>query len=300
MPVSLLQRQPLRSSAWRRLLQRRPNTYKGDYGHLLVVAGSIGFTGAPVLCALGALRSGAGLVSLSVPESIYFIVASQLREVMTHPFPETPKGSFSLSALAVLRPLLERADVLAVGPGLSRELSTGRFVQELLLKTRQPVVLDADGVAAFSGSASSRRKLRKARGRLVLTPHPGEMSRLLGVSVGKVQRGRREVALSVAKELGAVVVLKGHRTVVASPKGQVYLNSTGNPGMASGGVGDALTGMIAALIGQGLDPFSAARAGVYLHGLAGDLAAKKVGEVSMTAGDLLDSVPAAFLRAAKR
>ena len=161
----------------------------------------------------------------------------------------------------------------------------------------QPVVLDADGVTAFSGHA--RALLRKVKGPIVMTPHPGEMSHLLGVSVESVQRNRTQIVKKVAKELRATVVLKGHKTVVASPNGQVYVNSTGNPGMATAGMGDVLTGMIAALIGQGLDSFTAAKASVYLHGLAGDIAAKQVGQVSLIASDVLSAIPDAFHRVSR-
>ncbi|MBI3614964.1 MAG: NAD(P)H-hydrate dehydratase [Candidatus Omnitrophica bacterium] len=279
-------------------LSRRPDTHKGDYGHVLVVAGSIGLTGAPVLCAQAALRAGAGLVTLAVPESVYFIVASQSTEVMVHPLPESPTGTLSPHSVERLASLLLKADVLALGPGVSREPSAVKAVQHLVETVDLPIVLDADGIGAFAGAA--RKKLGRAKGSLVITPHPGEMAELLGVTVQTVQRDRLEIARKVAKELKVTVVLKGHRTVVASPAGKTVVNKTGNPGMATAGTGDLLTGMIAALIAQGLDPFSAAEAGVYLHGLAGDLAAAKVGQVGLIASDVLDSIPAAFHRAAKR
>lgn len=276
----------------RSLARRDPNTHKGDYGHVLVIAGSIGLTGAPVLAALGSLRSGAGLVSVAVPESVYFVVASKLNEAMVYPLPATLQGSLGSGAIKVLQPLIGKADVIACGPGIGRDTATASFVRQLVKTVDLPMVLDADGVVAFAGS--SRKQLAKAKGPIVITPHPGEMAWLLGVSTNSIQRKRSEIAHQVAKELKLVVVLKGHRTVVASPKGNVYVNSTGNPGMASGGVGDVLAGMIAALIGQGLNPFTAAKAGVYLHGLAGDLAARKVGQVSLIASDLVDAIPNAL------
>lgn len=279
-----------------RFLRRRPDSHKGDYGHVLVVGGSIGLTGAPVMAALAALRSGAGLVTLAVPEAVYFIAASKLTEVMVHPMPESSSGTFSTGSWAKLRALIRKANVLAVGPGLSREPAARRFAQKLLSEATLPVVLDADGINAFAGAA--RGKLRKARCPVVLTPHPGEMARLLGVSTDAVQRNRQGIAKKTAKDLKAVVVLKGHRTVVASASGGLYVNTTGNPGMASGGTGDVLTGVIAALIGQGCDLFTAAKAGVCVHGLAGDLAAKRVGQVSLTAGDILCALPQAFLKLA--
>ena len=276
------------------LFRRRPDSHKGDYGHVLVVGGSIGLTGAPVMAAQAALRSGAGLVTLAVPEAIYFIAASKLTEVMVHPLPESPAGTLSTGSLTKLRPLMKNACVLAVGPGLSRELPARHFAQRLLVEFPRPIVLDADGINAFAGASRARLKKRKAP--VVITPHPGEMGRLLGIRTEAVQRDRTGIARKVAKELRMVVVLKGHRTVVASPTGQTYVNRTGNPGMATGGMGDLLTGMIAALIGQGCDPFTAAKTGVYLHGLAGDLAVRRVGQLSLTAGDVLTALPHAFRR----
>lgn len=282
----------------RSFLRRRPDTHKGDYGHVLVVAGSIGFTGAPVLCAQAALRSGAGLVSVGVPESVYFIAASKLTEVMVFPLPEGSKGVLSTGSLPALGPLILKSDVLAVGPGLSQEPSAFRFVRKLLSTVDLPVVLDADGINAFSGSR--RRELRSAKGPVVITPHPGEMARLLTRSVEEIQRSRLSTAVETAKALRVVVVLKGHRTVVASPTGRRTINRTGNPGMATAGMGDLLTGMIAALIGQGLDPFDAAKAGVYLHGLAGDLAARHVRQVGLVASDVLLAIPDAFRAVSRR
>ncbi len=282
----------------RSFLRRRPDTHKGDYGHVLVVAGSIGFTGAPVLCAQAALRSGAGLVSVGVPESVYFIVASKLNEAMVYPLPATLQGSLGASSFKVLQSLIGRADVIACGPGLSREPAAGHLVRALVGRVDLPMVLDADGVVAFAGSY--RKQLSKAKGPVVITPHPGEMSELLGVAVDSIQRRRSQVAQQVARGLKVVVVLKGHRTVVANPKGNVYVNATGNPGMATAGMGDLLTGMIAALIGQGMDLFTAARTGVYLHGLAGDLAARRVGQVSLIASDLWATIPDAFRAIARR
>jgi NAD(P)H-hydrate epimerase len=279
------------------ILKRRPDTSKGDYGHVLAIGGAIGMTGAPVMAAQAALRSGAGLVTVGVPEAIYFIVASKLTEAMVHPLSATPKGSLSTSALPFLMPLIDKADCIALGPGLSRDPFTAHAVQQLVAKVDLPIVLDADGVNAFAGA--DRRKISKAKGPIVITPHSGEMARLLGISVDAVQRSRSHIAKKTAKELKAVVVLKGHRTVVAHPSGGLYVNQTGNPGMATAGMGDLLTGMIAALIGQGCDPFEAAKAGVYLHGLAGDLAARRIGQISLTAGDVLNAIPDAFRRSAR-
>lgn len=284
----------------KRLFKRKADTHKGDYGHVLVVAGSVGMTGAPVLCAESALRSGAGWVTLAVPKSVYPVVARKAAsEVMVHPLPDGNKGHLGVGSFRALRSLLKRADVLALGPGLARSETTRTLIRRLIQEVDQPVVLDADGVVAFSGAKRLSRPPRA--GAVVMTPHPGEMAKFLGVTVSAVQGARREIARSTAHRVGAVVVLKGHRTVVAAPgRGGVYVNRTGNPGMATAGMGDVLTGLIAALIGQGIEPFAAARAGVYLHGLAGDLAARRVGQVSLTAGDVLKALPAAFQHAARQ
>jgi NAD(P)H-hydrate epimerase len=267
------------------LSRRRVDSHKGDYGHVLVIGGAQGMTGAPILCAQAALRSGAGLVSLAVPKEIYAIVARKVPpEIMVHPFPES------------LPALLKRASVLAVGPGLGRGPAQKRLVRRLLAKSTQPMVVDADGIFALKGLKKLKRSSRA--GETVITPHPGEMANLLGIPIKEVQSNRKGVAVATAKRLGTVIVLKGHRTVIASPSGRVVLNSTGNPGMATAGMGDVLTGVIAALIGQGADAFHAAVAGAYLHGLAGDLAAKKVGQLSLTAGDVLKTLPKAFMDAA--
>ncbi|MBI1953675.1 MAG: NAD(P)H-hydrate dehydratase [Candidatus Omnitrophica bacterium] len=275
----------------RSFFKRRAATHKGDYGHVLVVGGSIGLTGAPVLCARAALRSGAGLVTLAVPESVYFIAAAQLTEVMVHPLSETPAGVLSAAALPALRPLLARANVLALGPGLSTHLQAVHAVRSLVAKAGVPVVLDADGVNAFAGAG---RLLAQAKAPVVITPHPGEMARLLGTTAEAVQRNRLKTAVQAARRFKVVAVLKGHQTVTASPAGKTCVNKTGNPGMATAGMGDLLTGIIAALMGQGIAPFEAAKAGVRLHGLAGDLAARGVGQVSLVAGDVLAALPEAF------
>ncbi|MCM8811937.1 MAG: NAD(P)H-hydrate dehydratase [Candidatus Omnitrophica bacterium] len=270
----------------KRLLSRRPGSHKGDYGHVLVIGGAVGYVGAPILCVEAALRSGAGLVSLAVSKEIYPIAACKAPpEIMVHPTQRLPQ-------------LLQKADVIALGPGLSRAARPKALVRRLVRSATQPMVVDADGIIALKGLKKLSRP--SGAGGMVLTPHPGEMANLLGTAVSKVQANRKKTALQTAKRLNAVVVLKGHKTIVASPVGRTYLNSTGNPGMATAGMGDVLTGVIAALIGQGCDPFTAARAGVYLHGLAGDLAAKEVGETSLTAGDVLRFLPAAFRRVARK
>ena len=199
-------------------------------------------------------------------------------------------------ALRRMMALAERADVIAIGPGLSQHPSAQRCLRDFLPKVRRPVVVDADALNALSGHAMLARGVKAP---LVLTPHPGEMARLVGQSVAAVQRHRRAVALGAARLLQAIVVVKGHRTVVADPAGRAVVNTTGNPGMATGGMGDVLTGVIASLIGQGFDPYEAAVTGVRLHGLAGDLAARELGPVGLLASDVADRLPAAIRRALK-
>lgn len=276
----------------RPLLKRNPDTHKNDYGHLLVISGSLGLSGAPVLCSTAALRSGAGLVSVVVPRSVYFQTSSRSLEAMVYPVAETAQGgTISPSASNMIGILMKRATVLAIGPGMGRHPRTDGLIQKVVLQSDVPVVIDADAINAFAGNS---RMLKNTRAPLILTPHPGEMARLLGIPTEAVERDRKAVALRAAKTLGQCIVLKSHQTLVADPSGNLYRNTTGNPGMATAGAGDVLTGIIAALIGQGLLPFEAAVAGVYLHGLAGDIAAEQVGQISLIAGDIINALPAAF------
>ena len=270
---------------------RKPDAHKGDVGHVFIIAGSAGLTGAAALCSLGALRVGAGLVTLGIPESLQDVMAAKLTEVMTKPLPETKSRSLNLQALPEIVTFAQHVDVVALGPGLSRHTSTGQLVRQALPKLLKPCVVDADGLNALVGELQVLKRLVHP---VILTPHPGEMARLTALSRAEVQRDRQRIAEEFAKKYRAVVVLKGHRTVVANVDGEVVINETGNPGMASGGCGDVLTGMIAGLLGQRLAPFDAARLGAHLHGLAGDLAADEVGPVGLIASDLLDRIPAAI------
>jgi len=270
------------------LPKRKPDTHKGDYGHVFVIAGSVGLTGAAALCSQAALLSGSGLVTLGIPKSLNPIMARKLTEVMTKPLPQTKEQSLSYSALKEILKFAEKVNCVAIGPGLSKNKSTQKLVKKLLTSLKKPIVLDADGINALEGKVNL---LKSAKAPIVITPHPGEMSRLVSLSKNEIARNKQRIAKKFSNKYNVVCVLKGHRSVVAGPKGRAYINTTGNPGMASGGVGDILTGMIASFIGQGLSPFNAAKLGVYLHGLAGDLAAKKKGEVSLIASDLLQVLP---------
>lgn len=269
---------------------RPASSHKGDYGRVLVVAGSRGMAGAACLAAEAAARAGAGLVTLAVPGGIYEPVASKLAEVMVYPLPQTWEGSISKEAVPAIRGMLEKADVLALGPGLSTNPETVEAVRKIVSVSSVPTVLDADGLNAFAEQADL---LKKARKPMVMTPHPGEMARLAGIQVDAIQGDRLETARSWSANWGTVLVLKGSRTIVASPDGTVYINTTGNPGMATGGSGDVLTGVIAGLMAQGIDAAGSAAAGVYLHGLAGDAAAQQKGLMGLIAGDILEALPGA-------
>ena len=269
--------------------RRQAAGHKGDYGHVLVLGGSEGLTGAVVLAGEAALRSGAGLVTVGIPASLNPIIETKLTEVMSRPLPETAARTLALDSLLALESLFQRISVVAVGPGMSRYPEAREFIQELLKMVSVPVVIDADGLNAVAEDISI---LKVARNRLVLTPHPGEMSRLLGVTIEEIQENRLEVAQKAAIEWKAVVVLKGNRTIVATPEGQVFINPTGNPGMATGGTGDVLTGIIAGFIAQGLSIVEAAGLGVYLHGATGDRVCQQTGMRGLIAGDLIKQLPA--------
>jgi len=266
-------------------------TQKGDVGKVLVLAGSVGLSGAAALCATGVLRVGAGLVTLGIPKSLHDPMAEKLTEVMLKVLPETSEGSLSVQALPEIVSVAERMDVIAIGPGLSQQPQTKELVRRLLPHLAKPLVLDADGLNALAEDVGLLKKLTTP---VIITPHPGEMGRLIRQSAEDVQRDRQRTAAAFATQYRVIVVLKGHATVVANVDGAVYVNETGNPGMASGGCGDVLTGMIAGLLGQHLEPFDAARLGAYLHGLAGDLAAAERGNVGLIASDVLDRIPQAI------
>ena len=268
--------------------KRLPDSHKGDYGHVLVIAGSYGYTGAAYLTSQAAALSGSGLVTLCVGKGIYGIMATKLTEVMVRPFFETKDCSPSLLAEKELIAFSEKCGVAAIGPGLSQNKETQNLVRNLIMRLNIPIVLDADGINALKGNLDV---LKKARRQVIMTPHPGEMARLMEKEIDEVRRTRKEVALSFANEYNTVLVLKGHNTIVARPQGEPYVNQTGNPGMASGGVGDVLTGIIASFVGQGMEPFDAAVLGTYFHGLAGDLAVKSKGPLGLIATDLLQNLP---------
>ncbi len=263
------------------------DTHKGIYGHLLVFAGSAGKSGAAILAVRGALRAGAGLVTAALPAASVTAMNAACPEAMTAALPETPEGSVSLKGKTALLRLAAERSAVALGPGLTQQEQTVELVRAFVGSAQCPTVVDADALNAVGADLDL---LRGRGGNCVLTPHPGEMGRLMGITTEEVLRDRVGTALRCAERSGCVVVLKGARTIVASPDGRYFVNPTGNPGMASAGTGDVLTGMVGALLAMGRDPVAAASAAVYLHGAAGDLAAERVGEYSLTAGDLTDSI----------
>jgi len=299
--------------------ERQKYSHKGDYGHVLVIAGSRGKTGAAFMCAKACLRAGTGLVTIGVPESLMDVFQSRVTEEMTLPLPDKGDGTLSSKALEkIMEFLSEKADVLAIGPGISVTGDTKKLVRALLLNSTVPAVIDADAINSLEGN---KQILKKAKAPIILTPHAGEMARLLNDTRYKMQdartnpplppfakggrggiteiiryieKDRINIATKFAKETGTYLVLKGVPTVIAEPEGRVFINPTGNSGMASAGTGDVLAGMLSGFLGQGLNPLEASILGVYMHGLAGDIAAKSKGEHSLIASDIIDSIPEAF------
>ncbi len=267
--------------------------HKGTFGHVLLIAGSVGKTGAAALAALGALRVGAGLATVAVPASVHDIMENKLTEAMTVPVPETDARTVAREALGALMGLAEGKDAVAIGPGLGTHPSTQALVRDLVARLRIPMVVDADGINALAGAGDI---LRRAGAPVVLTPHPGECSRLLAVPVAEIVRERIPLVQKTVADFRVALVLKMARTIVGAQGDGIAVVPTGNPGMATGGTGDVLTGVIAGLMARGVSAALAARAGAYLHGLAGDLAAEGVGQEAMLAGDLLACVPEAIRR----
>jgi NAD(P)H-hydrate epimerase len=275
------------------LFYRKPSSHKGDFGHLLIIAGSPGMTGAATLTARAALRIGAGRITLGIPESLNPILEIKLTEVMTLPLPETSQKTLSSEAFGKIEEFSSKCRTIALGPGISIEEETKKLVKMIMRGLNIPLVLDADGINNLVGEISL---LQKYRAPLIITPHPGETSRLLEIKIEEVQKDRVKSAAALTRATGAIAVLKGAGTIIADKRDNSWINSTGNPGMASGGTGDVLTGIIAGLLAQGFSPLLAAQIGVYLHGLAGDLAAQKKGETSLIAEDVLENLPEAIRR----
>lgn len=271
--------------------KRPPDSHKGKYGHVAIVAGSVGMTGAAALAAEGALRIGTGLVTCLVPESLNDIMEVKLTEAMTIPVPQGNARAFGMASLDKVLEYANKWGAAVIGPGFGRDEDTIAFTLKLIAKLKKPAIIDADALYAVSKDLSV---LKKCKAQLVITPHPGEMATLLGTTTEEVQSNRLETARSFAKEHRVTVVLKGAGTVVAVPDGHAFINTTGSPGMATGGTGDVLSGMIGGLLARWHDPDAAAKAAVYLHGRAGEIAAEKLGEASMIASDVADSIGAAI------
>jgi len=271
-----------------RFLPRPPDAHKGHTGHLLVIAGSPGKTGAAALTAMSAMRSGAGLVTLGIPMSLNAILEAQVLEPMTVPLPETQKGVLGESSFDTIKKQLSDKKCLAIGPGIGTSDETKNLVHRIIQESITPVVIDADGLNCLSGHT---RILKNLNTPVILTPHPGEMARLMDTTTRFIQNDRINCARNFAKNFNVHVVLKGARTIIAHPDGKVYINPTGNPGMASGGMGDVLTGVIAGLITQGYPIESAMHAGVYLHGAAADALAETIGPFGYLANEVMNAIP---------
>lgn len=275
------------------LPQRQLDTHKGDAGNILLIAGSKGMMGAGLMAALAALRTGAGKATLAVPESLSFAVESGPPEIMVLPLPETPAGSIDSGAFEIVLERTASMDALVIGPGISTNPRTVELVHRLIQNVEKPILLDADGLNALSQGITV---LEGTRAELLLTPHPGEMARLARISTSEVQADRVNLAIDFATRHRVFLALKGAHTILAMPSGNAWINPTGNPALASGGTGDVLAGVLGGLLVQGLGPEESLVAGAYLHGLAGDIVSEEIGDIGLTATDLLPAIPRARQR----
>lgn len=278
-------------AAW--LPPRSPEAHKGHFGHALLLAGSRSLPGAAILAARATVRGGAGLVTVAAPAELGTALAAASPESMQLPLPTTADGGAGFEGLERLLEAAATRSAVAIGPGLGRDPETVRLVERFALSVSRPLLLDADGLAPFEGACEG---LAGRPAPTVMTPHPGELARLLGTSVEAIQYDRLGAARDAASRSGAVVVLKGRRTLVAAPDGEVWVNATGGPALASGGSGDVLTGLLLARLAQGDDATIAAAVAVHLHGVAGDLATERSGGPAVAAGELADTIPAAYRR----
>lgn len=274
------------------LPKREEDSHKGTYGRVGIISGSKGMTGAPYLTSMACLRTGSGLVYTIVPDSISPILSTKLIEAIVKPVPDKNTGYFTLDSLDYIKNMVRDMDVLAIGPGMGLDEERAEVVKDILLDFNGPIVLDADGINCIS--KIGLHIFNKRGYPTVITPHPGEFSRLIGKSIKEVQRDRVKYSKYLSEKYNIVTVLKGADTVVSNPKGEVYVNTTGNPGMATAGSGDLLTGIIASFIGQGIDAYKASILGVYCHGLAGDMAKEIRGEYGMIARDILEMIPSSI------
>ncbi len=274
---------------------RRRDTHKGDYGKALFIAGSANYLGAPYFASFSFLKAGGGLSYLATPKSIAPHIASKGSEIVVIPLSETPDGSISKDNLEYILELTKKVDIVVLGPGLSLNEETQELVRELSIKIEKPLVIDGDGLTAISNEATL---LKKREPPTILTPHLGEMSRLTGIDIEEIRKNKVDIIRRFSGKFGSIIVLKGAHTMIGYPDGRVYINTSGNPGMATAGSGDVLVGSIAALYGLGLNIEEAVRMGVFLHGVAGDLAATDIGMDGITAGDIMEYLPDAvsFIR----
>ncbi len=270
--------------------KRKRTSHKGDFGRLLIVSGSRKMVGCAVLASLGALRSGTGLLTLGFPRGLHPTYTKRLTEAMFLPLPETKTGSLSKKSLKEISSFLKGQNVLAMGPGLTWEAETQNLIKSLIKRNTKPFILDADALYPFSKRI---KELKKVKVPFIITPHPGEFKRLFGFNSGKTLSERKKAAIKASLACGGVVVLKGDRTIVADSK-KIYINKTGNAGLAKGGSGDVLFGMIASFLGQGLKAYDAAKVGVFLHGLAADIAIKKIAKPSLLATDVINHISSAY------
>jgi ADP-dependent NAD(P)H-hydrate dehydratase / NAD(P)H-hydrate epimerase len=275
-----------------RLLHRRADSNKADYGKILILAGSSRFSGAALLCAEAAMRAGAGLVTVGIPKSINpAIIKNKTKEIMTFPLPENQDGSLSLAALDKIKVFLKNTDLLIIGPGLGNYKSTWALVRKIVKEIDLPMVIDADALNALS----RHLKILKAhKAEVILTPHPKEMANLFGIGLDSVKKNRKSVAQKYSKDYNSTLILKGYQSIVTDGGSKFYINHTGNPGMATAGSGDVLSGIVGAFLGQGLDAFNAAKYATYIHGLAGNIAAKDKTQMGLIASDIIDRIPDAL------
>jgi NAD(P)H-hydrate epimerase len=273
------------------LPKRIQNSYKGTFGRASIIAGSLGFTGAAILTCNAALRSGIGLIELFVPESIDAVISSNIIEVITIPLKEIRKGVIGINSISSIIKGIESFDVIAIGPGCGITNELFEIIKRIILETEKPIIIDADGLNVLSKDIEI---LKNKKSDIILTPHIGEMSRLTGLSVDEINDNKIEIVKNFAKEYGVILVLKSARTIVGFPNGEIYINLNGNSGMATAGAGDVLTGIITALVAQGIKSEEAAILGVFIHGYAGDVMAKKIGEYGLVAGDIVDGISRIF------
>lgn len=274
------------------LSRRKPNVYKNKFGHALILAGSKQMLGAAALSSLSAIRSGCGLVTSGIPESLNSTAQKKIsNEIMTLPLKETKEQSVAFSAFRQVQNLYSKYNVIAIGPGMTTHPGTQKFILKIIAASPHPLIIDADAINTIAGNLKILTLTKTIK---ILTPHPEEMARLTNLKKKFIESNRKKVAVGFAIKYNCILLLKGSRTIVASEKGKIYINKTGNPGMATAGSGDVLTGMIAAFVGQGLPAFDATKYGAYLHGKAGDMAAKSKSRLSMIASDIIDFIPEAI------